>query len=114
MRNPVVTGAPPRCMDFMTKTSAGKFFEDFRVGDMIAHATPRTVTTGDVALYNGLYGPRFAVQSSDTFAQAIGYPRAPVDDLLVFHMVFGRTVADISINAVANLGYAGGRFLAPV
>ena len=67
-----------------------------------------------MALYNGLYGPRFAVQSSDAFAQAIGYPRAPVDDLLVFHIVFGKTVPDISINAVANLGYAACRFLAPV
>jgi 2-methylfumaryl-CoA hydratase len=98
----------------MTKTSAGNFFEDFRVGSVITHATPRTVTPGDVALYNGLCGPRFAVQSSDAFAQAIGYPRAPVDDLLVFHIVFGKTVPDISINAVANLGYAAGRFLAPV
>jgi 2-methylfumaryl-CoA hydratase len=98
----------------MSKTSAGNFFEDFRVGETIVHATPRTLTAGDVALYNGLYGPRFAVQSSDTFAQAIGYPRAPIDDLLVFHVVFGKTVPDISINAVANLGYAGGRFLAPV
>jgi 2-methylfumaryl-CoA hydratase len=98
----------------MTKTSAGNFFEDFRVGQFIAHATPRTVTVGDVALYNGLFGPRFAVQSSDAFAQKIGYPRAPIDDLLVFHMVFGKTVPDISLNAVANLGYAACRFLAPV
>ena len=51
---------------------------------------------------------------SDAFAQAIGYPRAPVDDLLVFHIVFGKTVPDISLNAVANLGYADCRFLAPV
>jgi 2-methylfumaryl-CoA hydratase len=98
----------------MAKTSAGNFFEDFRIGQQIAHATPRTVTAGDVALYNGLFGARFAVQSSDAFARAIGYPRAPVDDLLVFHIVFGKTVPDISINAVANLGYAGCRFLAPV
>src|SRR6266550_3843188 len=98
----------------MSKTSAGNFFEDFRVGTLIRHATPRTVTAGDVTLYGSLYGPRFAVQSSDTFAQAIGYPRAPVDDLLVFHIVFGKSVPDISINAVANLGYAGCRLLAPV
>jgi 2-methylfumaryl-CoA hydratase len=92
----------------------GNFFEDFRVGQVIRHATPRTITAGDVALYNGLYGSRFALQSSDAFAQEIGYPRAPVDDFLVFHMVFGKTVPDISLNAVANLGYAAGRFLAPV
>jgi 2-methylfumaryl-CoA hydratase len=98
----------------MTKTSTGNFFEDFRLGQTIRHATPRTITTGDVALYNGLFGARFAVQSSDTFATAIGYPLAPVDDLLVFHVVFGKTVPDISLNAVANLGYANCRFLAPV
>src|SRR5712691_8155360 len=98
----------------ISKASAGNFFEDFRVGTLLAHATPRTITAGDVALYNGLFGPRFAVQSSDDFAQKLGYPRAPVDDLLVFHIVFGKTVPDVSLNAVANLGYANCRFLAPV
>ncbi|CAH1664170.1 Beta-methylmalyl-CoA dehydratase [Hyphomicrobiales bacterium] len=97
-----------------TKTNSGRFFEDFQLGETIAHATPRTVTTGDVALYTALYGPRFAVQSSDAFARAVGYPAAPVDDLLVFHIVFGKTVPDVSLNAVANLGYADGRFLKPV
>ena len=98
----------------MTKTSTGNFFEDFRLGQTIRHATPRTISTGDVALYTGLFGPRFAVQSSDAFAIAVGYDRAPLDDLLVFHMVFGKSVPDVSLNAVANLGYAGMQFLAPV
>lgn len=97
-----------------SKINAGRFFEDFRLGETIVHATPRTVSGGDVSLYTALYGPRFAAQSSDAFAQAIGYPAAPVDDLLVFHIVFGKTVPDISLNAVANLGYADGRFLKPV
>src|SRR3569832_904600 len=96
------------------KTNSGRFFEDFRLGQTIRHATPRTVTAGDVALYNGLFGPRFAVQSSDEFARMLGYPRAPLDDLLVFHIVFGKTVPDISLNAVANLGYADCRFLRAV
>jgi 2-methylfumaryl-CoA hydratase len=96
------------------KTTAGNFFEDFRFGQTIAHATPRTVTTGDVALYTSLYGGRCAVHSADPFAQKLGYPRAPVDDLLVFHIVFGKTVPDISLNAVANLGYADCRFTVPV
>lgn len=98
----------------MTKTVSGNFFEDFRIGQTIRHATPRTITVGDVAIYNGLFGARFAVQSSDAFAKAIGFARAPIDDLLVFHVVFGKTVPDISLNAVANLGYANCRFLAPV
>lgn len=96
------------------KARRGNFFEDFRLGQVVVHPSPRTVTAGDVAVYHSLFGPRFAVQSADTFARAIGYPRAPLDDLLVFHMVFGMTVPDISLNAVANLGYADCRFLKPV
>lgn len=96
------------------KTNPGNYFEDFRLGQLIRHATPRTVTAGDVALYTALYGGRFALQSSDAFAKAVGYPQAPVDDLLTFHVVFGKTVPDVSLNAVANLGYADCRFLKPV
>ena len=92
------------------KTNPGNYFEDFRVEMRIVHATPRTVTVGDVSLYTALYGCRSAVQSSDAFAQAIGLLRAPLDDMLLFHVVFGKTVPDISLNAVANLGYAAGRF----
>jgi 2-methylfumaryl-CoA hydratase len=96
-----------------TKTNPGNFFEDFRFGQTIVHATPRTVTVGDAALYTSLYGTRFAVQSSDAFAKAIGYPQSPLDDLLTFHVVFGKTTPDISLNAIANLGYANCRFLKP-
>lgn len=97
-----------------SKTFSGNFFEDFRVGQKIVHATPRTISSGDQALYTALYGSRFAMQSSTVFARRAGYPQSPVDDLLVFHVVFGKTVPDISLNAVANLGYADCRFLAPV
>jgi 2-methylfumaryl-CoA hydratase len=96
------------------KARLGNFFEDMAVGQVLQHATPRTIGAGDVALYMGLYGPRFAVQSSDAFARAIGFPCAPVDDLLAFHTVFGKTVPDVSLNAIANLGYAECRFLKPV
>lgn len=98
----------------MTNTVTGNYFEDFKLGQQIVHATPRTVTVGDVSLFTALYGNRFAVQSSDAFAQRIGYPHSPIDDLLVFHIVIGKTVPDISRNAIANLGYAEFRFLAPV
>ena len=98
----------------MSKTASGRFFEDFRIGQTLRHATPRTLNAGDSSLYSALYGSRFAVQSADTFAQGLGYARAPIDDLLAFHVVFGKSVPDVSLNAVANLGYAEGRFLKPV
>jgi 2-methylfumaryl-CoA hydratase len=97
-----------------TKTNPGNFFEDFRMGQTIVHATPRTVTDGDIALYTGLFGMRFAFNSSVVFAQGLGLRSAPIDDFLAFHIVFGKTVPDVSLNAVANLGYAQGKFGVPV
>ena len=93
----------------------GNFFEDFRIGQEIVHATPRTVTEGDVALYTGALRRalrRRLVRSRSP--HRLGLPRAPVDELLAFHLVFGKTVPDISLNAIANLGYADGRFGVPV
>jgi len=96
------------------KTSPGNFFEDFAIGQRLPHSPPRTVTVGDVALYTALFGSRFALSSSDPFARMLGLPAAPLDSMLVFHLVFGRTVAEVSRNAIANLGYAGVRFGVPV
>ena len=97
-----------------SKTRAGNFFEDYRIGQTFRHAVPRTVTEGDRALHTALYPSRFALTSSDGFARDCGLPRSPLDDLAAFHVVFGKTVPDISLNAVANLGYAEARFLRPV
>lgn len=96
------------------KTGSGRFFEDYRLGEVIAHAIPRTVTGGERALYHALYPARHAIYSSDEFARACGLHQSPIDDLAAFHLVFGKTVPDISLNAVANLGYAEGRWLRPV
>jgi 2-methylfumaryl-CoA hydratase len=95
-------------------SAGGNFFENFRVGETFRHATPRTVTEGDAALYIGLTGSRTPLHSSAPFAQSLGYRSRTTDDLLVFHIAFGKTVADVSLNAVANLGYAEGRFIEPV
>jgi len=98
----------------MAKTNPGNFFEDYTLGQRIAHAVPRTVSGGERALYHALYPARHALHSSDEFARASGLPGSPLDDLAAFHVVFGKTVPDVSLNAVANLGYAEGRFRKPV
>ncbi|MEM6759278.1 MAG: MaoC family dehydratase [Pseudomonadota bacterium] len=98
----------------MAKTNAGRFFEDYHLGEVIEHAVPRTVGAGERALYHALYPARHALYSSDAFAQSCGLPAAPLDDMIAFHTVFGKTVPDISLNAVANLGYAEGRWLSLV
>ncbi|MEO0665990.1 MAG: MaoC family dehydratase, partial [Pseudomonadota bacterium] len=98
----------------MMKTNPGRFFEDYTVGQVIRHAVPRTVSGGERALYHALYPARHALYSSDAFAQSCGLPASPFDDMAAFHVVFGKTVPDISLNAVANLGYAEGAWLQPV
>ena len=98
----------------MSKTSAGRFFEDYAVGQVIEHGVPRTLSGGERAMYHALYPARHALYSSDEFARDCGLHEAPLDDLIGFHTVFGKTVPDVSLNAVANLGYAEGRFLKPV
>lgn len=98
----------------MAKTNPGNFFEDFEPGTKLMHAVPRTITEGEAAMYIGLTGSRYPLHCSAEFARSLGYPRETINDLLVFHIVFGKTVNDVSLNAVANLGYAGVRFLLPV
>jgi 2-methylfumaryl-CoA hydratase len=98
----------------MAKTNPGRFFEDYTLGQVIEHAVPRTVGAGERALYHALYPARHALYSSDEFARASGLPQSPLDELAAFHVVFGKTVPDVSLNAVANLGYAEGRWLKPV
>jgi len=83
----------------------GNFFEDFELNQELACPTPRTITSGDVATYIALTGDRTPVYCG---------PSGHVHPLVVFHTVFGQTVRYISLNARANLGYAGIRWRAPV
>lgn len=83
----------------------GNFFEDFELGQELACPTPRTITSGDTATYIALTGDRTPVYCG---------PSGHVHPLVVFHTVFGQTVRYISLNARANLGYAGIRWRAPV
>jgi 2-methylfumaryl-CoA hydratase len=92
----------------------GYFFEDYSVGQRFRHATPRTLTEGDAAVYIALTGARAPLHCALPLARALGHRACPIDDLLVFNVAFGKTVPDISYNAVANLGYADVRFVKPV
>ena len=94
--------------------NTGRFFEDYRVGEEISHSTPRTLTDADNAIYTSIYPSRFAIHSSTDFARSCGLRERPLDDLIIFHTIFGKTVPDISLNAVANLGYAEGKFFRSV
>ncbi len=79
------------------KGSIQNFFEDFQPGQTFDCPTPQVLTNTDRVAYITFTGdrtPRFC----DTHNRA--HP------LIVFHTVMGQTVRQISLNAVANLGYA--------
>ena len=96
------------------KNFLSRYFEDYSLNQEIKHSVPRTITYGDVSLYLASTGSRFALNYSSEFCKKLGYEKMIVDDVLVFHMVFGRTVPDLSLNAIANLGYADVKFQNPV
>lgn len=100
----------------MTKPqfNEGRYFEDFTIGETIVHATPRTITEGDAALYIALTGSRHIAHCAKPVAHSLGLKDKTIDDLLMFHIAFGKSVPDISVNAVANLGYAEVKFEHPV
>ncbi len=95
------------------KSSSGRFFEDFSLGETIYHATPRTITEADATLYLAITGSRFSLYCNQEFSQRLGFKHTPIDNFLVFHIAFGKTVNDISLNAIANLGYAELQFYLP-
>jgi len=88
------------------KSPAGNFFEDFSLGQTLIHGVPRTITESDATLYLALTGSRFTLHCAKTVAAQVGFSSTPIDNFLVFHIAFGKTVNDVSLNAVANLGYA--------
>lgn len=98
----------------MKKNFKSRYFEDYKLNEEINHSVPRTITDGDVAIYLSTTGSRFPLNYSAEFSKTLGLKKIPIDDILLFHMVFGRTVPDLSLNAIANLGYAGVKFHKPV
>ena len=97
----------------MKKNFKSRYFEDYKLNEEINHSVPRTITDGDVAIYLSTTGSRFPLNYSAEFSKTLGLKKIPIDDILLFHMVFGRTVPDLSLNAIANLGYAGVKFHKP-
>lgn len=97
-----------------SKINRGNYFEDFQLHEKIVHPLPRTISEGDVSFYIALTGSRFALHSSVELAHKMGYTDRPIDDILLFHLVFAKSVTDISLNALANLGYAEVSFPIPV
>ncbi len=87
------------------KGDLGNFFEDFALGSRSVCPVPRVLGPAETALHIATTNDRSA-----RFCSAEGR----VHPLIVFHLVIAQTVRQVSLNARANLGYAGMIWRAPV
>ena len=70
------------------KNFKSRYFEDYNIDEEISHSVPRTITQGDVAIYLATTGSRFPLNYSEEFALDLGFKNSPIDDILLFHLVF--------------------------
>jgi len=93
---------------------SGRFFEDFETGDVYDHALGRTVTTVDNMWFSLLTQNSAPVHFDHHYAAQTQFGRPLVDSTFTVALVTGQSVADVSRNVFANLGWDEVRLPAPV
>ena len=83
----------------------GRFYEDFRVGDVYRHHWGRTVEAAESQLFATATMNAVPLYFNKLHARALGHGQVPVHPLLVMNVVFGMSVEDLSEQALAHLGY---------
>lgn len=98
----------------MNQSILGLYFEDFIVGTEIKHALSKTIFESDNNLFSLLTMNHHPVHTNIDYAKKNLHGKILVVGTLVFSLVVGMTVPDISGKAIANLEYEDIIHLAPV
>lgn len=98
----------------MKPSNLGNYFEDFEKGQIINHALSKTIFESDNNLFSLLTMNHHPLHTNADFAMKEQHGKILVVGTLVFSIVVGMTVPDISGKAIANLGYEKVEHLAPV
>lgn len=98
----------------MKESILGNYFEDFEVGSIISHSLSKTIFESDNNFFSLITMNHHPVHLNIDFVQNHQYGRILVVGTLVFSLVVGITVPDISGKAIANLEYESIRHLNPV
>lgn len=93
---------------------AGRHFEQFTVGDVYAHRPGRTICEADNTWFTLLTMNQHPLHFDAAYAAGTEFGRPLVNSCLTLAMVVGMSVADLSQNAVANLGWDKIALTAPV
>lgn len=98
----------------MKQSVLGLYFEDFIVGEEIEHSLSKTIFESDNNLFSLMTMNHHPVHTNIDYAEKNQHGKILVVGTLVFSIVVGMTVPDISGKAIANLGYEDIKHLAPV
>ena len=98
----------------MESFQIGWYFEEFKVGEIIFHSTSKTIFESDNNLFSLLTMNHHPLHTNLDFAEKSQHGQILVVGTLVFSLVVGMTVPDISGKAIANLEYESVKHLAPV
>ncbi|MFO8067344.1 MAG: MaoC family dehydratase [Bacteroidales bacterium] len=92
----------------------GRYFDDFKTGEIINHSTSKTIFESDNNLFSLLTMNHHPIHTNVDYAEKQQHGKILVVGTLVFSIVVGITVPDISGKAIANLAYENIGHLAPV
>lgn len=98
----------------MQPSVLGHYFEEFKVGETVTHSLSKTIFESDNNLFSLLTMNHHPVHTNLDYAQKNQHGKILVVGTLVFSIIVGITVPDISGKAIANLGYENIEHLAPV
>lgn len=94
---------------------AGRFFDEWQIGDRIAHAVTRTVTETDNVLISTLTHNPQPLHLDHEAAKASEFGQPLVNSIFTFGLMVGVSVTDTTLGTLtANLGYTDLTFPAPV
>jgi acyl dehydratase len=93
---------------------AGRVYEDFEVGDIYPHPLGRTILAADNIWFTLLTQNTNPIHFDRAYAEKTEFGRPLVDSTFTLALVTGQSVADISQNAMANLGWDEVRLPRPV
>lgn len=92
----------------------GRYFEDFKIGDIYKHPYGRTVTETDNVWVTNLSMNLNPMHFNQVYAADTEFGERLVNGTVIFSIAVGMSVIDVSANATANLGYDAVRHHAPV
>ena len=98
----------------MKQSILGNYYEDFVVGEWINHSLSKTIFECDNNLFSLLTMNHHPLHTNNDFAEKSQHGKILVVGTLIFSLVVGLTVPDISGKAIANLSYETVEHLAPV